>query len=363
MAGRGVDVSLVRGGTSKGVFLPLATLPVERSERDAFVLALMGSPDPMQIDGLGGTHSSTSKVVGVAASQDPDVDVEYLFLQVGIDEAAVDDSGNCGNLSYAVGPWAVETGLVEPSDGAVELTLLNRNTGRRLRSVFEVVDGVPRRNGDHVLPGVPGSASPVRVEHLDPGGAVSGRVLPTDSPVGTWVTREGRDVRASLVDVASPVLLVRADDLGLTGREDRAELSSRTSLLETLEDLRQRAAQACGLTGPAETHRAVPRISIVSSAQSDDEDLHTQNLSMQRVHHAVPATTALCVAAAARIEGTVAHDLVAGRTDPDTVRVGHPRGVVTLHVAQHDDGTISAVGATGTSRTLMTGTAYPGGGA
>jgi 2-methylaconitate cis-trans-isomerase PrpF len=350
----GVSVSLVRGGTSKGVFLDLADLPADRDARDSLALGLMGSPDPMQIDGLGGTHSSTSKVVGVGPSSEAGVHLDYLFLQVGIDEAVVDDSGNCGNLSYAVGPWGTASG--HAAYAGQSLVLRNLNTGRRLRSTF--------------MPVPAGAAVEVRLDHLDPGGAVTGRLLPTGAVTDTWCLRDGREVEVSLVDVTSPVLMLRAEDVGVDGTEDRAGLGARKDLLDELELLRARAAEVCGLVTAGGPSRAVPRVSLLLPAtRAPDADLVAVNLSLQRVHHAMPATSAMCVAAAARIPGTVAHVLVGGHDPgfpPAPVRLRHPRGTVHVSVALSADASggpphVDHVGATSTTRTLMSGTAFPGG--
>jgi 2-methylaconitate cis-trans-isomerase PrpF len=346
----GVAVSLVRGGTSKGVFLSLADLPADRNARDSLALGLMGSPDPMQIDGLGGTHSSTSKVVGVGPSSKPGVDLEYLFLQVGIDEAVVDEAGNCGNLSYAVGPWGVGAG--HATYACEPVVLLNRNTGRRLRATFE--------------PAAAGATVEVRLDHLDPGGAVTGRLLPTGAVSHTWSLRDGREVEVSLVDVTAPVLMLRAEDVGVDGTEDRAKLGARQDLLQELELLRLRAAEACGLVTESGPSRAIPRVSLLlAPADASDADLVAVNLSLQRVHHAMPATSAMCVAAASRIPGTVAHAVARGG-DPETVRIRHLRGSVHVSVAVTPDASggpphVDHVGATHTTRTLMSGTAFPGG--
>ncbi|ANY06142.1 PrpF domain-containing protein [Pseudonocardia sp. HH130630-07] len=343
----GIRADLVRGGTSRGVFVHLDDLPTGRAERDRLVLALLGTPDPMQVDGLGGGHSSTSKLVAVRASTAPGADLDYLFLQVGIDEPVVDDSGNCGNLSYAVGPWGIERGLAAP--GAVRLR--NLNTGRILVSTARPGPG----------PGPYPTGTSVDVDHLDPAGADGRHALPTGSAVDHWRWRRGT-LPVTVADVTSPVLMVRAEDLGRTGHESRAALAADTELLADLERVRAELAAELGHTGPGGPSRAVPRIAILAGPRSSDRDVETRSVSLQRVHHAVPGTSAMCVAAASRIAGTVACDVAGGVTGPGpaTVRVGHLRGVLEVRTDAHGAAAgrrIGSVGVTGTARTLLTGTA------
>jgi hypothetical protein len=172
-------IVVMRGGTSKGVFVRDADLPAAGPGRDTLLLRLMGSPDPMQLDGLGGSHSSTSKVVAVSRSDRPDTDVEYLFAQVGIDQALVDYRGNCGNLTTAVGPYAIDEGLVRVSGPVTPVRLLNRNTGTRIIAHVPIADGRAATSGDCAVAGVPGRGAPVITEYLDPAGAVLGALLPT----------------------------------------------------------------------------------------------------------------------------------------------------------------------------------------
>jgi hypothetical protein len=197
---------MMRGGTSKGVFVREGDLPPAGRGRDGLLLRLMGSPDPMQLDGLGGSHSSTSKVVAVSPSDRQDTDVEYLFAQVGVDQAHVDYRGNCGNLTTAVGPYAIDEGLVRASGPGTRVRMLNRNTGSRIIAHVPVAGGRAATSGNCVVAGVPGSGAPVITEYLDPGGAVLGALLPTGSPLDVVRAPRSGPVEVSLVDVAGPVV-------------------------------------------------------------------------------------------------------------------------------------------------------------
>ncbi|RYZ16152.1 MAG: hypothetical protein EOO70_05175, partial [Myxococcaceae bacterium] len=231
------------------------------------------------------------------------------------------------------------------------LVLLNRNTGSRLRATFD-----PRQSGTEVE---------VDLAHLEPGGAVTGEVLPSGSVLDRWRLPDGREIEGSLVDVASPVLMLRAADVGVDGTESRQELSSRHDLLADIEVLRTSAAEVCGLIREGAPSRAVPRVSLILPASKDTgADVDTRNVSLQRIHHAIPATSAMCVAAASRIPGTIAQAM-ATPSWPDRVTIAHPRGVVHLNIAMTQEGSgspphVDHVGGTHTTRTLMTGTAFPG---
>lgn len=349
-----LPVVVMRGGTSKGVFCRLADLPDAGPERDRLLLALMGSPDPMQLDGLGGTHSSTSKVVAVGPGREPGVDVEYLFVQVGVDRAVVDYAGNCGNLTAAVGPYAVDENLVAVPDApSTVVALRNLNTDVRIRATVPLAGGRAAWRGDTVIDGVPGSGAPIVTEYLDPAGSVTGKLFPTGSPRDVIL---GHDV--TVLDVTTPYVFVRAGSFGLSGNEVPADLNTRTDLLAELEGLRAACGSAIGVTSAA-----VPRMILLAPPSVADLDLTVLATSMQRVHHAVPITGALCSAAARCLAGTVAAE-VAGPTPtvasaPTVVRIGHPKGVVEATVELDEAaGGVRAAGVVRTARRLLAGTAY-----
>jgi 2-methylaconitate cis-trans-isomerase PrpF len=363
-------IVLMRGGTSKGVFVSDADLPAAGPGRDRLLLRLMGSPDPMQLDGLGGSHSSTSKVVTLRPSERPDADVEYLFAQVGTDQAEVDYRGNCGNLTTAVGPYAIDEGLVQASAPVTAVRLLNRNTGSRIIARVPVTGGRAATSGDCVVAGVPGTGAPVVTEYLEPAGAVLGALFPTGSPLDLVHTPGSGPVRVSLVDVAGPVVFARAADLGLDPLLAPAAANADPDLLRRLEELRGACAVLAGLAADPATARAaspaLPRLALVGDGhpgRPGDCDFTLRVLSMQRVHHACPMTVLLCAAAAALLPGTVPHAAARLRGERSevgaTVVVAHPKGTAAATV-RTAGGTVHSVSVTRTARRLLAGEAYLG---
>lgn len=380
---RAVSAVLMRGGTSKGVFVRESDLPAAGPARDQFILALMGTPDPMQLDGLGGTHSSTSKLMAVSASERPDCDVDYLFVQVGVDRPIIDDAGNCGNLTAAVGVYAIQEGLVAAVDPQCQVRLFNKNTSRRIVAHVPVRDGCVPVAGDAVVPGVPGTGAPIVTEYLDPAGAVTGRLLPTGRCRDVVVSRHAGPVEVSIVDVCAPVVFVRSDDLRISGGIAPAEINARRELLAVLESIRGAAAALLGMArdeaDALDRSPVLPRLCVVSSPRNheagdgprrsgDEPDLVVRAMSMQRAHHACPLTSALCAAAAARVPGTIPCELADAPPHP-TVRVAHPKGIVDVGV-QVDAGADAAAESTSggvgirsvsvvrTARRLFAGTAF-----
>lgn len=334
-----IGTTLMRGGTSKGVFVRLGDLPPAGRSRDRFVLALLGSPDPMQIDGLGGTHSSTSKLVAVSPSEEPGVDIDYLFAQIAIDEPVVDYAGNCGNLTAAVAPFAIDEGIVPVADDRATVTLRNLNTDVRIRTEVPLCGGRTAVEGDLRIAGVPGTGPAIVTDYLDPGGSVTGAVLPTGRPRDRIELAGGTTVEASIVDVTSPHAYVRSTDVDLDD-------------LVGLEAIRSACGTAIGLDSAA-----VPRLAIVGSPQDDGADIEGRATSMQRIHHAFPMTGALCTAAAVGIPGTIPAEASRCGGRPGVVRLRHPKGVVELR-AHLDGDLVRSVGVTLTARRLLRGEAF-----
>lgn len=342
-----LPVAIMRGGTSKGVFLALDALPTDPAERDRLLLRLMGSPDPMQLDGLGGTHSSTSKVMAVGPARAPGADVDYLFAQVAVDEPVVDLTGNCGNLTAAVGHYAIDEGLVPAREPATVVRLRNLNTGVVIEATVPVADGRAASDGDTVIDGVPGTGAPLVTDYLDPAGSVTGALFPTGHRVEDLAGH-----RVSIVDVSSPYVFLAAVSVGLTGHELPADLNARADLLAELEAVRSDAGGRIGVDS-----RAIPRLVLVAPGC----DVRVLATSMGRVHHAVPITGALCIGAAARLAGTVVHELTRPTNGSpgaaDVVRIEHPKGAVEATVRLDGDRVVAA-GVVRTARRLLTGTAH-----
>lgn len=334
----------MRGGTSKGLILRREDLPAEREQWDSLFLALMGSPDAYgrQLDGMGGGISSLSKICVVGPPSRADADVDYTFAQVMINEARVDYSGNCGNMSSAIGPFAVDEGLVGAHDGEARVRIHNTNTGKVIHSVFQVRNGRSCVRGDLEIPGVPGKGSPIRLEFLDPGGATTGTLLPTGQAVQDLDVPGLGKVRASMVDAANACVFIAPGTVGLEGTELPAQLTERADVLEHLNRIRLHASVAMGIApdlDQARAKRVVPFIGMVSPPRSTatlsgtieagDMDLTARMISSGQPHQALPLTASLCIAVAARIEGSLVHDAARHRGDA-TLRIGMPSGILTV---------------------------------
>ena len=358
----------MRGGTSKGLFFHRRDLPAARAERDALFLAALGSPDAhgRQLDGMGGGISSLSKAVVVSPGQRPGVDIDYLFAQVAVDQARVDYGSNCGNLTAAVGPFAVDEGLVQAADGEAVLTLYNCNLDQRIEARFAVAGGRAVVEGHTVLDGVAGAGAPIRLAFLEPGGAVTGRLLPTGQARDTLDVPGAGRIEATLIDASTALVIVRAADLGVSGVELPEQIEADPALSERLEAIRRVAARRLGVAPESES---VPKVGFVAPPAgaptlsgerlpADAVDLSARVISMGRAHRALPLTAALALAAAARLPGTVAAEAARrGTADDAPVRLGHPSGVaeVAVDLAAGDPPHIARVTVTRTARRLMEG--------
>lgn len=334
----------MRGGTSRAVMFHQRDLP-ERGAWDPIFLAAMGSPDPngRQLNGMGGGISSLSKICVLAPSERADADIDYTFAQVQIREAAVDYRGNCGNMSSAVGPFAVDEGLLRPNGDTAVVRIFNTNTGKIIRSSFPLVDGRAATDGDLVIPGVAGSGAPVRLDFLAPGGAVTGRLLPTGNVVDRLDVPGFGTIEVSMIDAANACVFVRAADLGLTGAELPDALDNNVALLERLQHIRRAAAVAMGIApdlSAAALSNGVPAIGFVAppmnaptlsgeTIAANTIDLTARFISNGQPHRALPLTASLCTAVAARIEGTLPFQALGG-VPSSAVRIGMPSGVLTV---------------------------------
>lgn len=352
MALRWVDATFMRGGTSKGLFFRESDLPPEGPARDGLFLRALGSPDGFgrQLDGMGGGLSSLSKIVVVRASARPGVDLEYTFGQAAIREPVIDYSGNCGNLSAAVVPFALGAGLIALDDGDRTVVVHNTNTDKPIRVRLIVKGGVAATEGGLAIPGVAGTGAPIELEYLEPGGARTGALLPAGA-ARTTLRHDGRDYAASLVDAATPMVLVAAGDLGMSATESPDELDADPGVQSLLDGLRRAGAVAMGLADrPEEAPLAVPKIAVVAgprAARTIDEaelpadaaDVAVRVISMGQTHRAIPGTAALAVAVAARLAGSVVAE-AASSAEGDVLRIATPSGVVTARavVALRTDG-------------------------
>jgi 2-methylaconitate cis-trans-isomerase PrpF len=334
----------MRGGTSRAVMFHERDLP-DRRAWDPIFLAAMGSPDPngRQLNGMGGGISSLSKICILAPSERADADIDYTFAQVQIREAAVDYRGNCGNMSSAVGPFAVDEGLVRPNGDTAVVRIFNTNTGKIIRSTFPLVDGRAATDGDLAIPGVAGTGAPIRLDFLSPGGSVTERLLPTGN-VRDWLEVPGfGSIEVSMVDAAKPCVIVRARDIGLTGAELPEALDANAAVLGRLESIRRAAAVAMGLVGTEEEarhSRGVPAVGFVAppmdaptlsgqTIRAGDVDLTARFISNGQPHRALPVTSSLCTAVAARITGTVVAEALPAEPE-GSIRIGMPSGILTV---------------------------------
>jgi 2-methylaconitate cis-trans-isomerase PrpF len=340
----------MRGGTSKALVFREEDLPADRAKRDAIFLAAMGVPDPngRNLDGMGGGLSSLNKVCVVGPPSRPDADVDYTFVQLRPDTATADYGGNCGNMSSAIGPFAVEEGLVPaPRDGEALIRIHNTNTGKIIAARFPVEGGALVANGDFALDGVAGTAAPIKLEFLDPGGAKTGKLLPTGNAVDRLDLHGFGTIEASCIDAANPCVFVAADALGKRGTELPGDLETDAAWLKVMEAIRRAGSVAMGMAPDLDAAgrlASIPKVAMLASPQdaptlsgtlaAADHDLAVRMISVGQPHRAVPITGAICLAVAARVPGTIAERLCAARTGP--IRIGHASGstVVDAEVAE-----------------------------
>jgi 2-methylaconitate isomerase len=336
----------MRGGTSKAIMFHARDLPADRAAWDAIFTGAMGSPDPYgrQLDGMGGGVSSLSKVCVLAPSARDDADIDYTFAQVQIRERAVDYKGNCGNMSSAVGPFAVDEGLVHADGDSATVRIFNTNTQKIIHSTFPLHQRKARYDGDLAIPGVFGTGAPVRLDFLEPGGATTGRLLPSGATRDRLEVPGLGAIEASLVDAANATVFVRARDIGLKGTELPDELEARPDILKLLDEIRVLGSVRMGIAPSVEAARAVkvvPFVGFVSrpanfrtlagdTVQAGGIDLAARIISNGQPHRALPLTGSLCTAVAAGIAGTVVAETLAPSAGTGSVRLGMPSGVLTV---------------------------------
>ena len=373
-----IPAGYMRGGTSKGLLVRREDLPADPEVRDSLLSFLLGSPDPYlrQIDGLGGATSSTSKVAIISPSAREDCDVDYLVGQVDIGQPLVDYSSNCGNLSSAVGPYAVRAGLVKPHAGITEVRIWQENTARRIIARVPTTGGQPEEEGDYEIDGVRGTGALIELEFLDPAGTAFDCLLPTGNVIDTIDVPGHPALEISVIDCGMVMSFVRAADIGLIGTELKLTLDANAAVLAHLEAIRGAVAVKLGLCSEPElaatVSPALPKIAIISAPQdhkvaggrliaASDIDLVARGISMGVTHHAYEVTGAIATASAACIPGTLVN-LVSG-LEPAltrTVRIGHASGKIEVGIRlQHEIGGQVVSATLGrTARLLMEGTTF-----
>jgi 4-oxalomesaconate tautomerase len=348
---------LMRGGTSKGAYFLAGDLPDRPDERDLLLLQVMGSPDARQIDGVGGAHPLTSKVAVVSRSERPGVDVDYLFLQVFVDQPIVTDQQNCGNILAGIGPFAVERGLVDvgPDAGSASVRIYMVNTDSLATATFPLREGRPRYDGDAAIDGVPGTAASVQIDFADVAGGSCGALLPTGRSVDVI---DG--VAVTLIDNGMPVVVMRAADLGIGGHESPGELEANAELRARLESIRLAAGPLMNLGDV--TAASVPKLTLVSPPAGDG-DLDTRTFIPHRCHDAIGVLGAVSVATAAWFPGSPAASVLRRGADRSRIVCEHPTGTFTAAIDAEfvSDGTLDVrrAGIIRTARKLMDGAVFP----
>ncbi|MFY0634272.1 MAG: PrpF family protein [Vannielia sp.] len=366
---RDLPAMFMRGGTSNALVFQAEELPADPDARDAALLAAMGSPDPYgrQLDGMGGGFSSLSKVCILAPPSRDDADVDFTFAQLSVDAAQVDYTGNCGNMSAAMGPAALEYGLVAAPQGSDAcIRLHNTNTGKIIVSHFPVAGGLLAPSGDLAIDGVAGTAAPIRLEFLSPGGAVTGHLLPSGSPLDRLALPDGSEIDASLVDAANPCVFVAAQDLGKTATELPEDLAADDAFMARMEDIRRAGAVRMGMASSVAQAAGVPslpKVAIIAPPRESqtlsgqvlaakDMSIQVRMLSMAQPHRASPITGAICLGVASRVPGTLPHRFCATQTGPLTI--AHPSGTVLVE-AEVQDGEARSGSVYRTARKLFSG--------
>ena len=352
---RAIPATLMRGGTSKGLYFNVRDLPAERASRDRVLLAAMGSPDVRQIDGVGGAHPLTSKVAVIGPATRADADVDYLFLQVVVDKAEVSDSQNCGNILAGVGPWAIENGLLSAAGETTPVRIHMVNTGSIAVAHVPTPGGAVEYEGDARIDGVPGTAAGISIDFLDVAGSSCGSLFPTGN-----VSDRVDGVEITCIDNGMPVVLLDAKDFGISGEESPEALEANAALKARVEKIRLAVGPRMNLGDVAK--KTVPKMSLLSPARHGG-DLNTRTFIPHRVHEAIGVLGAVSVATACMVPGTLAAR-VAGREVAQGVRrleIAHPTGFFTIEMevtGQGNDLNVRRSALLRTARKLMRGEVF-----
>lgn len=360
-----IPCSIIRGGTSKGVFFLEDSLPKDKEIRDKVILSAFGSPDTRQIDGLGGANPLTSKVCIIRPSNREDADVDYTYGQVGIDRGIIDWRGNCGNMISAVGIFAISHNLIETKEMMTTVRIYNTNSNKIIHVTYPIKDGQIISEGDYAIPGVPGTGAKLKVDFLDPAGSVTKKLLPTGN-VKDYIKTKAKDIfEVSVIDSGNPVVFVKAESIGLRGTELPAEIESMKEKMSLLEELRGICAEITGIGKSP----AYPKICIISASadyinsegiiiKAEQVDLSARMASLQKMHSAFAVTGAICTGAAAKIKGTIVNETVSDRArNSNTIIIGQPYGPMEVTVEIKDDMIIKE-GIYRTARKILDGVVY-----
>ncbi|MAU96488.1 MAG: 4-oxalomesaconate tautomerase [Fulvimarina sp.] len=346
----GIPCLWMRGGTSKGAYFLAADLPDEPAARDDLLLRIMGSPDPRQIDGIGGADPLTSKVAILSPPSRDDADVDYLFLQVFVDQALVSDAQGCGNILAGVGPAAIERGLVAVAGAETLVRIHMLNTGEVANARIQTPDGRVSYAGEAAIDGVPGHHAAVPLMFQNIAGSMCGALLPTGNTVDVI---DG--VEATLIDNGMPIVVMRASDLGIDGSESRAALEANAELKARLEAIRLKAGPMMNLGDV--TEKSVPKMTLVSPAKAGGT-ISTRSFIPHRCHATIGVFAAVSVATACTLEGTPAGEMIGPHPDGRFL-IEHPTGAAEVLIERDEAGLVTGAGALRTARKLFDGRVFP----
>jgi 2-methylaconitate cis-trans-isomerase PrpF len=342
-----IPCAIYRGGTSKPIFFLEHDLPKDPQKRDKIVLDAFGTPDVRQIDGLGGADPLTSKVAYIGAPTIPGTDINYTFGYVGIANPVIDYTGNCGNTSAAVGPFALLHDLIKPVEPVTKVRIYNTNTKKVIVAEFEVRDGQFVSEGDFCIDGAPGTGSKILLDFIGSGGSVTGKLLPTGKVREEVKFPTLGTLEVSMVDAANPFVFVRAKDLGLRGNETMDEFGNNEATLKKCEEIRSVVAEIMGISKASDATQkspGVPKIAVIAGPASYDTpkgkveasqvDVVARMTALQKLHKAYAVTGAVCLGTAAKIEGTIVNEIYtkAQPQNPPAVRIGHPSGKLQVEI-------------------------------
>ena len=365
--------SIIRGGTSKGIYFLESVLPPAGEERDRLLLTVFGSPDMRQIDGLGGANSLTSKVCIIGPSLRDDADVDYTFGQVSVDKPIIDWRGNCGNLTAGVGVFAIEQNLLKVTEPETVVRIYNTNSKKIIHARYAVKDGKVLSDGDYAIPGVPGTGYKIKEEFFSPAGSITGKLLPTGNTKDTIDLGSEGKYTVSIVDAGNPVVYLIPEEIGLKGTELPTEVEGMPDTLKLIEKIRSVAAEMIGIVSDrseaTSKSPAYPKIGFVSAPadfvnpegkliHAEDIDLTARLCSMQKMHRAYMITGAVSTGAAANIPGTVVHDVISERArNSETLIIGQPYGPMEVTVNMKGE-EVEKVGVYRTARKILDGQVY-----
>lgn len=379
MAVRKIPCAIIRGGTSKGVYIQGRYLPKERRIRDQVILSIFGSPDSRQIDGLGGADPLTSKLAIISPSHLSSADIDYTFAQVGIDKGFVNYSVNCGNISSGVGPFAIDEGLVEAVEPKTIVRILNTNTKKLIISEVPVKGGRAEAEGNLKIDGVPGSGPEIILKFIDPGGAITGKMLPTGNVVDIIPLANGKQIEVSIVDAGNLYVFLVASDLGLKGTEMPEEIEEQKEIMEAIMEVRFKVAEI--LEGRRLSRKdfqakyaTVPKVAIVSEPcdyrrinerrliKKENYDLNSRIIISGGVHKAYAITGAICTTVASFLEGSIVNRVTKlSFRHKEFFRIGHPSGIIKGEVEysiRENTFTVASVAFKRTARRIMDGYVY-----